>query len=132
MAPAKPTPPNRRNPLQQPSDFPHVRWMALIIAIALMALSLILRLQPSLLPKDSSLASDMVGKVGLVTLCMWLAWPTIEALWRAPGGVMLLVGALFVIGLFIYRPKTIWLTGPFLLVAIILAMIQGWLKTSRR
>jgi hypothetical protein len=113
-------------------DLSHVRWVALILAIGLLVASLVLKLQPSLLPKDSSLASELIGKVGVVTLCLWLAWPTIEALWKAPGGLAVVVASLFVFGLFVYRPKTIYLTGPFLAIAAVLALLAGWIRKNKR
>ena len=113
-----------------PSGFGHVRWVALVLAIGLMGASLVLRSQPQLLPQSSSLASDMFGKVGIVLMCMWLAWPAIESLIRAPSGVAYIAAVTFAVGLFIYRPKTIWVTGPFLLVGAGIILILNWIRTS--
>ena len=108
----------------------HVRWVAFALSIVLILASLILRLQPQLLPKSSSLASELLGKVGIVTLCIWLAWPAIETMLRAPSGMAFAVASGFAIILFIYRPKTIYITGPFLLVGAGIILIMNWLKTS--
>ncbi len=110
----------------------HVRWVALALAVILILASLIIRLQPQLLPKSSTLASDLVGKVGIVTLCIWLAWPAIETLLRAPSGIAFAVAGGFAALLFIYRPKTIYVTGPFLLVGAALMLILNWLQASRK
>lgn len=110
----------------------HVRWVALALSIVLILASLILRLQPQLLPKSSTLASELVGKVGIVTLCIWLAWPAIETLLRSPSGFAFAIAASFAILLFVYRPKTIYITGPFLLVGAGFILILNWLKTSKK
>ena len=112
------------------SGLEHVRWVALALSILLILASLILRLQPQLLPKSSSLASELLGKVGIVTLCIWLAWPAIETMLRAPSGMAFAAASGFAIILFIYRPKTIYITGPFLLVGAGIILILNWLKTS--
>ena len=82
-APKNPSAPQNRKPHPNarkdksksgaPSDLAHVRWIALTLSIVLIAVSLALRLQPSLIPKGSALASDMFGKVGIVLMCVWLA-----------------------------------------------------------
>jgi hypothetical protein len=38
---------------------------------------------------------------------------------------------MMVLGLFIYRPKTIYITGPFIAVAIAIAMVRSWLRKNR-
>jgi len=139
MALLKPNPPQRKSSSEKnrktkqskiavKSQFNHVRWVALFLAIGLMLVSLVLRMQPSMIPKSSALASDVFGKVGIVVMCVWLAWPAVEALWRAPSGMTLVVAVIFAIGLFVYRPKTIYITGPFLVVATALALLLGWLR----
>jgi len=97
-----------------------------------MLFAIVLRLQPSILSKDTALASDLFGKVGIVFLCSWLAWPAIEMLWRAPSGVALFVAIAFAAGLSIYNRKTLAVTGPFLAVAAVVAVLLGWLRSSRR
>lgn len=120
-----PTPPSR-------DEWAHVRWLVLFAALGLMLFAIVLRLQPSILSKDTALASDLFGKVGIVFLCSWLAWPAIEMLWRAPSGVALFVAIAFAAGLSIYNRKTLAVTGPFLAVAAVVAVLLGWLRSSRR
>ena len=141
-APKNPSAPQNRKPHPNarkdksksgaPSDLAHVRWIALSLSIALIAISLALRLQPSLIPKGSALASDMFGKVGIVLMCVWLAWPALEALWRAPSGIALVMAALVVLVLFIYRPRTIYVTGPFIAIAAGLAILLGWVRNLNK
>ncbi len=97
-----------------------------------MMFALVLKLQPSLLSKDTAVASDVFGKVGIVFMCAWLAWPGIEMIWRAPSGVALFISIAFSAGLFVYRPKTLWITGPFLAVAAVLAILLGWIRNQKR
>lgn len=115
-----------------PSELAHVRWLSLAISIALIAISLALRLQPSLIPKGSALASEMFGKVGIVLMCVWLAWPVLETLWRAPSGIALVMASLVVLALFVYRPRTIYVTGPFLAIAAGLAILLGWVRNFKK
>ena len=110
----------------------HVRWMVLAAGLGLMLLAVVLHFQPSLLPKDSSLASDVFGKVGIVLMCTWLAWPGFEMLWKAPSGAILFVAIIFAAGLFVYKPKTLYVTGPFLVVGVVLAVMLGWVRNLRR
>ena len=141
-APQKPNAPQKRKPHSNArndkskagalSDVAHVRWIALILSIVLIAVSLALRLQPSLIPKGSALASDMFGKVGIVLMCVWLAWPALEALWRAPSGIALVMASVVVLALFIYRPRTIYVTGPFLAIAAGLAILLGWVRNFNK
>jgi hypothetical protein len=64
---------------------------------------------------------------------MWLAWPVIESIRKTPGGAMLLVASTAVFGLFLYRPRTLLLTGPFLAIAIAAAYLRLWLgRTPKR
>jgi hypothetical protein len=109
-------------------DWVHVRWVALALAIGLLTASFVLRIQPDLLPKSWTLASDMFGKVGIVLLCMWLAWPAIEMMVRAPSGTMFVAAGLFSVGLFLYNRKTIYITGPLLVAGIASALMTAWLK----
>ena len=125
---------NKQSRPQQPvrnSEMANVRWLVLIAALGLMLFAVVLRLQPSLLSKDTGLASDTFGKVGIVLMCAWLAWPAIQMLWRAPSGMYLFIAILFAAGLFVYRPKTLYVTGPFLAVATVLAFLVGWISRRR-
>ena len=122
---SKPQPPVRN------SEMANVRWLVLIAGLGLMLFAVVLRLQPSLLSKDTGLASDTFGKVGIVLMCAWLAWPAIELLWRAPSGMYLFVAILFAAGLFVYQKKTLYVTGPFLAVAAVLAFLVGWISRRR-
>ncbi len=110
----------------------HVRWMVLAAGLGLMLLAVVLHFRPSLLPKDSALASDIFGKVGIVFVCTWLAWPGIEMLWKAPSGAILFFAIVFAAGLFVYKPKTLYITGPFLVVGVVLAVMLGWVRNLRR
>lgn len=114
------------------SETAHTRWLVLAAGIGLMMFALVLKLQPSLLSKDTAVASDVFGKVGIVFMCAWLAWPGIEMIWRAPSGVALFISIAFSAGLFVYRPKTLWITGPFLAVAAVLAILLGWIRNQKR
>ena len=114
------------------SEMAHMRWMVLAVSIGLMLFAVVLRLQPSLLSKDTALASDLFGKVGIVFMCTWLAWPAIEMLWRAPSGMALFIAIVFAAGLSIYNRKTLYITGPFLAVAAVLAILLGWVRNQNR
>lgn len=122
-----------KSPQQVPrSEMAHMRWMVLAVSIGLMLFAVVLRLQPSLLSKDTALASDLFGKVGIVFLCTWLAWPAIEMLWRAPSGMALFIAIVFAAGLSIYNRKTLYVTGPFLAIAAVLAILLGWIRNQNR
>ena len=122
-----------KTPQQVPrSEMAHMRWMVLAVSIGLMLFALVLRLQPSLLSKDTALASDLFGKVGIVFMCTWLAWPAIEMLWLAPSGMALFIAIVFAAGLSIYNRKTLYVTGPFLAVAAVLAILLGWVRNQKR
>ena len=108
----------------------NMRWLVLIAAIGLMLFAVVLRLQPSLLSKDTALASDLFGKVGIVFFCVWIAWPAIELLWRSPSGIALTVAIAFAAGLSVFNRKTLFVTGPFLAVAAILAVLLGWIRNK--
>jgi hypothetical protein len=88
--------------------------MALIFGIVLLSVGLSMRFAPAIWEGQRWLASDTFSKVGLVLVCMWLAWPAVEAIRKAPGGAMLMIACTMVLGLFVYRPKTIYITGPFI------------------
>jgi len=128
----------QRNPKQkqlqqaQRSEMAPTRWLVLAAGLGLMLFALVLKIQPSLLSKDTALASDIFGKVGIVFMCTWLAWPAIEMIWRSPSGVALFISIAFSAGLFVYRPKTLWITGPFLAVAAVIAILMGWVRNQRR
>jgi hypothetical protein len=111
-----------------PSEWTHVRWIALVLSICLMAGAVLLRINPSLLPRSSALISELLGKVGIVVFCLWLAWPAIVAMLRLPSGVALGVASLFAFGLFLYRSKTIYITGPFLIIAAAVAFAMSWIR----
>ncbi|MCE2808867.1 MAG: hypothetical protein LW850_23500 [Planctomycetaceae bacterium] len=104
------------------------RWMALIFGVVLLSLGLSMRFAPAIWDGQRWLASDTFSKVGLVLVCMWLAWPAVEAIRKAPGGALLMVACTMVVGLFVYRPKTIYITGPFIAVAIGIALVRGWMS----
>ena len=110
----------------------HVRWLVLAAGLGMMLFAVALHFQPSLLPKDSALAADIFGKVGIVLMCTWLAWPGIEMLLRAPSGAILFFAIVFAAGLFVYKPKTLYVTGPFLAVGVVLAILLGWVRNRKR
>ncbi len=114
---------NRPNP---PAEIPIARWLALIIGSALLLVGLSMRFAPAVWDGQRWMASDTLSKVGVVLLCMWLAWPAVEAIRRAPGGAILMIALTAVMLLFFYRPKTILFTGPFISVAIAIALLRGW------
>ncbi len=89
-----------------------------------------LRIVPSGLDGGGWLTGAIFTKVGIMLVVMWLAWPGIEAVRRTPGGATVLLCLAFGFVLFFYRPKTIFLTGPFLLVALAAAFLRSWI--SRR
>ena len=130
----RPRPSGRATRQQQPppSEMANVRWLVLVAALGLMAFAMVLRIQPSILTKDTALASDLFGKVGIVFMCAWLAWPAIEMLWRAPSGMVLFFAILFAAGLSIYNRKTLYVTGPFLAIAAVLAILVGRLRNQKR
>ncbi len=114
------------------SELALMRWMVLAASLGLMLFAVVLRIQPSLLSKDTALASEIFGKVGIVFMCTWLAWPAIEMLWRAPSGMALFIAIVFAAGLSIYNRKTLYVTGPFLIVAAALAILLGWIRNQKR
>jgi|688.fasta_scaffold177268_3 hypothetical protein len=111
---------------------PLPRWLALISGIVLLCIGLSMRFAPAVWDGQRWLASDTFSKVGLVLVCMWMAWPAVEAIRKAPGGAILMIACAMVTALFMYRPKTIFITGPFIAVAILVALIRGWLQKNRR
>ena len=94
------------------------RWLALTLGVGLLLVGLSMRFAPVVWDGQRWLASDSIGKIGLMLLSMWVAWPGIEAIRRAPGGPVLLVACGFVFLLFLQRPKTLLFTGPFIAIAI--------------
>ena len=135
MAPKRQGGANRKSkPPQQVlrSEMANMRWMVLAASLGLMLFAVVLRIQPSLLSKDTALASEIFGKVGIVFMCMWLAWPAIEMLWRAPSGMALFIAIVFAAGLSIYNRRTLYVTGPFLIVAAALAILLGWIRNQKR
>lgn len=66
------------------SQNPPTRWMALIFGIVLLSVGLSMRFAPAIWEGQRWLASDTFSKVGLVLVCMWLAWPAVEAIRKAP------------------------------------------------
>jgi hypothetical protein len=44
----------------------------------------------------------------------------------------LLVATLFAAGLFVYRARTLYITGPFLLVALLIAVMLSWVRKLKR
>lgn len=124
---------NKPKPLPKsaPLEPQFMRWVVLAIAVVLLLSSFSLRMRPSLLPRDTLLASDILGKVGLVMLCTWLAWPALVSLWHAPGRILLLGTFAITAIMFIYNPKTLYFLGPFLVVAIVLATLAGWIRRNR-
>jgi hypothetical protein len=108
------------------------RSLALISGIVLLCIGLSMRFAPAVWDGQRWLASDTFSKVGLVLVCMWMGWPAVEAIRKAPGGALLMIACTMVTGLFMYRPKTIFFTGPFIAVAILVALIRGWLQRNGR
>jgi len=121
----------KSSPSSPSNERAHLRWLILAAGLGLMLLAVALHFQPSLLPKDSALAADIFGKVGIVFMCTWLAWPGIEMLLRAPSGTILFIAIVFAAGLFVYKPKTLYITGPFLAVGVVLAIMLGWLRNRK-
>ncbi|MEY2612921.1 MAG: hypothetical protein RL069_1733 [Planctomycetota bacterium] len=85
-----------------------------------------MRFAPAVWDGQRWMASDTFSKVGVVLLCMWMAWPAVEAIRKAPGGAILMIALTAVLMLFFYRPKTILFTGPFISLAIAIALLRGW------
>lgn len=106
---------------------PTPRVLALVCGVVLLILGLTMRFAPEVWDGQRWLATDTLSKVGLFMVCVWMAWPVIESIRKTPGGAMLLVACTAVFGLFLYRPKTLMLTGPFLAVAIGIAYLRHWL-----
>ena len=111
---------------------PIARWLALIIGVALLLVGLSMRFAPAVWDGQRWMASDTFSKVGVVLLCMWMDWPAVEAIRKAPGGAILMIALTAVLMLFLYRPKTILFTGPFISLAIAMALLRGWWQRSSR
>ncbi|MFM2220077.1 MAG: hypothetical protein RL240_4395 [Planctomycetota bacterium] len=107
-------------------EAPIARWLALIIGSVLLFIGLSMRFAPAVWDGQRWMASDTFSKVGVVLLCMWMAWPAVEAIRKAPGGAILMIALTAVLMLFFYRPKTILFTGPFISLAIAIALLRGW------
>lgn len=110
------------------TGMPVIRWMTLIISIVLIVVAMAMRFQPAWFSSDPILASDVFAKVGIVLFCLWLAWPAIEMIGRAPSGTALIVGLIIAVFLFLFQRRTIYLTGPALGVAIGIAVLVGWIR----
>ncbi len=112
---------------------PPPRVLALVFGVVLLTMGVTMRIAPEVWDGQRWLATDSLSKVGLFMICVWLAWPVIESIRKTPGGAMLLVACTAVFGLFLYRPRTLLLTGPFLAIAIGIAYLRGWLgRISKR
>ncbi len=107
---------------------PTPRILALVLGLGFLGIGLSMRLSPQMWDGQRVLASEPLNKVGLVLLSIWLAWPAIESIRRTPGGAMLLIACTAAFGLFLFRPKTILFTGPFLAIGIALAYARQWLS----
>jgi hypothetical protein len=118
-------------PLRQ-DEAPIARWLALIIGSVLLFIGLSMRFAPAVWDGQRWMASDTFSKVGVVLLCMWMAWPAVEAIRKAPGGAILMIALIAVLMLFFYRPKTILFTGPFISLAIAIALLRGWWQRGSR
>ena len=123
------------NPKMQESDQSSanfVRWGMFAIGATLVALSLLLKWQPSLLPRGTDTAIDLSARVGLICLASWLAWPVFATIKKAPGGLMLVAGVIFTVIMFAVRKQSIYILGPYMAVAIIAALILGWIRKTKR
>ncbi|XZE35920.1 hypothetical protein SH501x_001469 [Pirellulaceae bacterium SH501] len=134
MSPNLKAKPARSPKVPSPAQDPSIvifRWGMLVVGALLVVASLVLKMEPSLLPKGSAAASELLAKVGLVFISAWIAWPAIAAVKEAPGGMLVLVGGFATVMLFVMRPRTIYLTGPFILIAAVLAILVGWIRRLR-
>lgn len=123
------------NPKMQESDRSSanfVRWGMFTIGATLMALSLLLKWQPSLLPRGTDSAIDLSARVGLICLASWLAWPVFATIKKAPGGILLIAGVIFTVIMFAVRKQSIYILGPYMAIAIIAALILGWIRKTKR
>lgn len=119
--------------MQEPqfSSASFVRWGMFFIGAALMALSLLLKWQPSMMPRGTDSAIDVSARVGLICLASWLAWPVFATIRRAPGGLLLIAGVVFTFVMFSVRKQSIYILGPYMAIAIIAALILGWIRKSK-
>ncbi|XZE20281.1 hypothetical protein SH449x_000146 [Pirellulaceae bacterium SH449] len=108
-----------------------VRWGMFCVGVALIAGSLLLKWQPALLPRGTDGAIDISARVGLICLASWLAWPVLEVIRKAPGGILLVAGIMFTGIMFVVRKQTIYILGPYMLIAIIAAFFVGWLRKGK-
>ncbi|MCU0719038.1 MAG: hypothetical protein MUC83_04990 [Pirellula sp.] len=115
-----------------PSSASFVRWGMFTIGATLMALSLLLKWQPSLLPRGTDTAIDLSARVGLICLASWLAWPVFATIKKAPGGILLIAGIMFTVIMFAVRKQSIYILGPYMAIAIIAALILGWIRKTKR
>jgi hypothetical protein len=116
----------------QLSSASFVRWGMFSIGAALIALSLLLKWQPSLMPRGTDSAIDVSARVGLICLASWLAWPVFATIRKAPGGILLVAGVIFTLIMFSVRKQSIYILGPYMAVAIIAALILGWIRKTKR
>jgi hypothetical protein len=134
MVPRTSTPPKGSATNSPPGDGTanFVRWGLLVVGSGMLGTSLLLKWQPSLLPRGTEVAIDMTARIGVVCVAAWLAWPMLASLRRVPGGVILVAGVILTFVLFAIRKQTIYVLGPYMAVAIVLALVVGWLRKLRR
>jgi len=123
---------NPKNEWKEYSSERFVRWGMFTVGSVLVALSLLLKWQPSLLPSGTDAVMDLTARVGLICLASWLAWPVFIAVKKAPGGAILIIGIFFTAFMFIVRKQSIYILGPYMAIAIVAAMILGWLRKQKK
>ena len=116
--------------VMQPKDSSEkfARWMLFFIAVAALACSGILRWKPELLSQGGLAVSELSGRIGLVLLCGWFAWPTFRHVRSSPGGFIVMVISFVAAILFICRPKSALLIVPIAILAGAIVSLLGWFR----
>lgn len=105
-----------------------VRGMLLALALGALVCSLMLRFNLDWFSGGSLAVSELMGRVGLVLLCGWWAWPTFKHIRSAPGGFLVLITSFVAAILFIARPKSALLIVPVVLALAAVASLLGWFR----
>jgi hypothetical protein len=104
------------------------RWTLFSIGVIALLLSVAIRFQPEWFPKGWKVAFDLLGRVGIVCVATWLAWPLLMSLNKLPGGILLVFGIMLTMILFTVRKQSIYLLGPVMAVIVILTMGASWIR----
>lgn len=107
------------------------RGVLLFLAFVFLGVAGFLRFNPDWLSQGSLAVSELTGRIGLVLLCGWFAWPTFRHVRAAPGGLLVIVLCFVAAILFIARPKSALLIVPVVITAGSVVSLLGWIRRGR-